>query len=50
MKAISIASMRHLEKISGIPGPELMLRAGVEAARLIREEFSLYPDRRRMSL
>ena len=48
MKAISIASMRHLEKISGIPGPELMLRAGVEAARLIREEFSLYPDRRRI--
>ena len=48
MKAISIAAMRHLEKISGIPGPELMLRAGVEAARLIREEFRLYPDRRRL--
>lgn len=48
MKVISIASMRHLEKISGIPGPELMLRAGVEAARLIREEFFRYPDRRRI--
>ena len=48
MKAISIASMRHLENISGVPGPELMLRAGVEAARLIREEFLLYPGRRRI--
>lgn len=48
MKVISITAMRHLEKISGVPGPELMLRAGVEAAKLIREEFYRYPDRRRI--
>lgn len=48
MKVISIAAMRHLEKISGIPGPELMYRAGVEAAGRIREEFFRYPDRKRI--
>ena len=48
MKVISVAAMRHLEKISGVPGAELMHRAGLEAARLIREEFFRYPDRRRI--
>ena len=48
MKVVTIAAMRQLEKTSGIPGPELMRRAGIGAAKLIREEFFRYPDRDRI--
>ena len=48
MKVVAVAAMRQLEKTSGIPGPELMRRAGIGAAKLIREEFFRYPDRDRI--
>ena len=48
MKVVAVAAMRQLEKASGIPGPELMRRAGAGAAKLIREEFFRYPGRERI--
>ncbi len=48
MNVVGIASMRELERRSGVPGPELMRRAGLGAAEAIREEFLLYPCRRRI--